>query len=52
MGSAVKAALEHDRVRATGGLLGQLDRSLADLGSGVGVEERVDACRCGRYEDR
>ena len=43
--ATVEAAAEHDDVRALGGLLGQLDRGLGDLGAGVGEEERVDAGR-------
>ena len=45
MRPAVEAALEHDDVRSTRRLLGELDRGLGDLGAGVGVEERVDAGR-------
>ncbi len=45
MRPSVEAALEHDDVRPTGRLLGELDRRLGDLGAGVGVEERVDAVR-------
>ena len=43
VGATVEAALEHDHVGATGGLLGQLDRAFGGLGPGVGEEEGVDA---------
>ena len=42
VGAAVEAAAEHDDVRALGDLLGQLHGRLGDLGTAVGVEERVD----------
>ena len=40
--AAVEAAAEDDGVRALGDLLGQLDRSLGDLGARVRIEEGVD----------
>ena len=33
VGASMEAAAEHDRVRSLGDLLGQLDRSLGDLGT-------------------
>ena len=52
MGAAVEAAREHDHVRALRRLLRQLHRRLGDLGTGVRVEERVDARRRDLGESR
>ena len=45
MGASVEAALEHDDVRPTRRLLGELHGCFGDLGAGVGVEKGVDAVR-------
>ena len=46
VGASVEAPLEHDDVRPARCLLGELDRALGRLGTGVREEERVDGSRC------